>query len=192
VLVLALVALAVLAVPLTGGRLSALASLRWRHAWLLPLALGTQVVVLEVPSLPTTAAAAAHVLTYGLAAAFVVVNRSVRGLWLVAVGAAANGVPIALNGGTLPASPAAMAAAGIEVDGGFTNSGPVEGARLPWLGDVFAVPEPFPLANVFSVGDVLIVAGAVWVLMAATRVRQPAADGAPASGPGRATATIAG
>ena len=29
--------------------------------------------------------------------------------------------------------------------------------RLPWLGDVFAIPRGWPLANVFSIGDVVIV-----------------------------------
>jgi hypothetical protein len=33
----------------------------------------------------------------------------------------------------------------------------VHGARLPWLGDVFAIPKGWPLANVFSIGDVAMV-----------------------------------
>jgi hypothetical protein len=33
--------------------------------------------------------------------------------------------------------------------------------RLAFLGDVFAIPRGWPLANVFSVGDVLIAVGAV-------------------------------
>lgn len=163
-LVVACVLLAIAAVPLTGGRWSRLASVRWRRASLLVLALGMQVVVLEVPGLPGPLAAGAHVLTYVLAGAFVVANRRVPGLWLVAVGAACNGVVIALNGGTLPASPDALAAAGVDTGTAFLNSGPVDGAVLGWLGDVFAVPEPFWLANVFSVGDVLVVAGAAWVV----------------------------
>jgi hypothetical protein len=39
------------------------------------------------------------------------------------------------------------------------NSGVVEHPKLAFLGDVFAVPAQFPLANVFSVGDVLIILG---------------------------------
>ena len=34
--------------------------------------------------------------------------------------------------------------------------------RLGFLGDVFAIPAGFPLANVFSIGDVLIVLGVGW------------------------------
>jgi hypothetical protein len=33
----------------------------------------------------------------------------------------------------------------------------VQGARLAWLGDVFAVPRGWPFANVFSAGDVIVV-----------------------------------
>ena len=40
------------------------------------------------------------------------------------------------------------------------NSAAIADAKLVFLGDVFAVPEPLPLANVFSAGDVCIVVGA--------------------------------
>jgi len=50
--------------------------------------------------------------------------------------------------------------AGIDVDKGeFINSGYIEDPVLPLLGDIFVWPQPFPLANVFSVGDVLVVVG---------------------------------
>lgn len=45
----------------------------------------------------------------------------------------------------------------------FTNSALVTDANLWFLGDVFGVPAWVPAANVFSVGDLLLVAGA-WVL----------------------------
>ncbi len=170
-LIIACALLAIATVPLTGGRLARLAHLRLRGVWLLVLALGAQIVVIEVPGLPTAPSAAVHVATYGLAAAFVAVNRRVTGLWLLALGAACNGAVIALNGGTLPSSEAARRTAGVVVDAGFLNSGPVADPVLGWLGDVFAVPQGVPLANVFSVGDVLVVAGAAWVVHAASRRR---------------------
>jgi hypothetical protein len=40
----------------------------------------------------------------------------------------------------------------------------VEHARLQFLGDVFATPRSWPMANVYSVGDLLIVLG-VFVLL---------------------------
>lgn len=164
-----LVLLGVLSVPLSGGRYARLAELRVRGVWLVLLAVAAQVLVLETAVLPLTAAAAVHVATYGCVGVVLWLNRRVRGLWLLASGAALNGVTIAVNGGTLPASPGALAAAGVEPDGVFVNSGELDGARLWWLGDVFAVPAGVPLANVFSVGDVLVVVGAVWVAHAAAR-----------------------
>lgn len=35
--------------------------------------------------------------------------------------------------------------------------------------DNLAAPAPLPLADAFSIGDVLVLAGACWVLVAATR-----------------------
>ena len=42
----------------------------------------------------------------------------------------------------------------------FSNS-VLAGADAPllFLGDIFVLPRPFPLANVFSIGDVLIAEG---------------------------------
>lgn len=163
VVVWALIAL--LLVPVLGGRLSRLGELRLRHTWLLLLALGLQVLVISVvPRAHAGLLAVVHVGTYVLAAGFVWRNRAVPGLVLLGVGAAANGVTIALNGGVLPASAAALERSGFVVDPGeFTNSGVLPDPVLPWLGDVFWVPASWPLSNVFSIGDVLIVAGLAWL-----------------------------
>ncbi|HZG96514.1 MAG TPA: DUF5317 family protein [Mycobacteriales bacterium] len=34
----------------------------------------------------------------------------------------------------------------------------------PWLGDVFAVPASMPLANVFSIGDIIMAAAAAYAV----------------------------
>ncbi len=169
--VLALMLIA--SVPLLGGDLRRLATLDVRATWVLPLALALQVLVLGVaPDAPRPVAVGTHLVTYLLAAAFIWANRRVAGLVLLAAGAATNGLTIALNGGTLPASESALRRAGlpVEVDG-FTNSGVLDAPRLPWLGDVFAIPAGVPLANVFSIGDVLILAGAAWLLHSTCRRR---------------------
>jgi len=44
------------------------------------------------------------------------------------------------------------------------NSGILADPQLVFLGDVFAVPEPIPLANDFSAGDVCVVIGAALIL----------------------------
>ena len=171
------------------GVASPLLALRWParlllHSWRLPVliwvALVVQVVALEV-AMPQVLAAILHILTYAAAIAFLWCNRTVGGLWGVAAGAASNGFVIALNGGTLPASAAAVRSAGLDGDLAFANSGVIEDPVLPWLGDVFAWPAPMPLSNTFSVGDVLIVVGvfvAAWMGSRRLGVRSPASEAA--------------
>jgi hypothetical protein len=162
--------LLVLAVPLTGGSFRPLGQLTIRAWWLLPLALVLQVLVISVfPGLPTVLAAGVHVATYALAGVFVWLNRAIRGVPLLALGAASNAVTIAVNGGTLPASRWAVRTAGLDEADGFANSAVLRHPHLAWLGDVFAVPEGWPLANVFSVGDVLILAGVAMFVLANSR-----------------------
>ena len=82
---------------------------------------------------------------------------------LTALGAVLNLLAITANGGVMPASPAALAAAGLPADEpGFQSSTAVDDPRLAFLGDVFAIPASWPLSNVFSVGDVLIGVGLAW------------------------------
>lgn len=157
-LVIAGCLLALLTPLLAGRSLGGLLRLRLAGLPLVWAALLVQVVAVEVP-LPHLLAAVTHLASYVLAAAFLWLNRALRGLPVVALGAACNAVTIALNGGTLPASAAAVRRAGIPADENFLNSAVLPHPVLPWLGDVFAWPQPLPLANVFSVGDVLIVLG---------------------------------
>jgi uncharacterized protein DUF5317 len=92
----------------------------------------------------------------------VVANRRLSGLWLIALGATLNLLVIGINGGVMPADPAALERAGLPVvSGEFENSTVLEDPKLAILGDVFAVPEPLPFANVFSIGDVVLLMG--WV-----------------------------
>jgi Family of unknown function (DUF5317) len=166
--------LLLLSVPAAGGRLSALEDVRLRWVWLVVVAFGLQVVLVTlVPEGDTTLHRVAHVTTYGLAGACVVRNLGeLRFLWVVALGGLLNFVAIATNGGVMPASRGALETAGLSVQSGsFANSDLVEGASVWWLGDVFAVPAGWPGANVFSVGDALMVLGALLVLHAATGSR---------------------
>ena len=159
-----LAVLLVLSPLLAGGKLRGYGDVRIRYGWVVALALVAQIVAIEVlPGAARIGLSAVHVATYLAAGAFVWLNRSIPGLWLVALGAASNGVTIALNGGTLPASASALKSAGIDLDSSeFLNSGVLADPRLPWLGDVFAIPAGWPLANVFSIGDLLILCGVAW------------------------------
>jgi hypothetical protein len=168
VLLLAAVLVAALAVRSTGGHLSALAQIRLR---LVPAILGAlciQVVIISVlPEGSPGLHRLAHVLSYVLAAAFLVANRWVRGMWIIALGAALNLVAILANDGVMPASRSALRAAGIATKSqGFANSSAVAHPRLLLLGDRFAVPNPWPLHNVFSIGDLCIAIGVMIAVLA--------------------------
>lgn len=198
-ILVACMAVVTASVPAAGGRLGALAEVRLRHVWILVLALGLQVLIFTVaPDLaPERTMSAIHLGTYGLAGVFLLVNPQLPGLRLMALGGAANLAAIAANGGVMPAREGALRLAGRPVVAeAFVNSGVVEAARLPWLGDVFAVPAGWPFANVFSVGDVLLVVGGFVALHTACGSRlvpagrrgaaqvptSPPAAGAPSSG----------
>jgi hypothetical protein len=158
--------LAVVTVPLAGGDLTRLAEHRFRRPWALAAALAVQIVIISVvPDSNGAVLAAAHVASYGFAILFLLANGSLPGLWLLGAGTGMNLVAIAANGGVMPATRSALVAAGQLSEGGeFVNSGVLEDPKLIFLGDVFALPEPWPLANVFSAGDVCIVVGAALLL----------------------------
>ena len=163
-LILVLAILAILSPVLFGGRLAGLAQIPLRAVWIPVAALLAQVVIIEVvPGASRVVLEGVHLATYLAAGLFVLLNRRVPGLMIIAVGALLNGVTIALNDGTLPASEAAQRLAGIEpTPGEFINSAALPNPVLPLLGDIFAWPAPLPLANVFSLGDVVIVFGAFY------------------------------
>jgi len=162
VILLAAFLLVVAVVPLLRGQLTRLATVELRGT---PLLLGATVVQAVITQLsvdvPRDVTEAAHLASYLLAGAFVWANRQLPWLWLAALGGASNFVVIVVNGGVMPASAEALALAGRSGTGtDFANSALIDSPRLWFLGDVFAVPAAWPLANVFSIGDVVLLVGA--------------------------------
>jgi hypothetical protein len=176
VIVIAAIVLLVLSVPLAGGQLSRLAYTGVRHSWLVLAAFAVQTVVISVaPRALDPIAPEIQLLSYAVAAVWFFLNRRVPGLPLVAVGGGLNFIAIAANGGTMPAGAWATRVAGIvAANGEFANSRLLSHPRLLFLGDVFAVPKGWPFANVFSIGDIVLVVG-VGVLLHTT-CRRPDAD----------------
>ena len=87
-------------------------------------------------------------------------RRTALTMALIVFGGLLNLAAIGANGGVMPAQRDALESAGIIVDSPeFENSAVVDDARLWFLGDIFAVPEGIPFANVFSIGDVILVLG---------------------------------
>jgi MFS family permease len=158
----AVVAVCILTVPLAGGRIAAFGDMRFEKTWLLLGAFGLQFAIFKIwPHNPTALHPVLYLVSYALGAIFLISNRRLPGLWLVGMGAGMNALVIFANGGVMPGAPAAFSAAGLSASPEqFVNSRAVDGARLLFLGDVFAVPQWLPFHNVFSIGDICIVMGA--------------------------------
>lgn len=170
-------------VALSGGKISALLDVRFRNGWMLMAALATQILIMRVVPGATTWHQMAHLASYGLAGGFVYANRSLPHFLTLAAGGAMNLTAIAANGGTMPARAAAVVSAGLQhVAGEFHNSATVADAKLAFLGDVFAIPQSWPLSNTFSAGDVVLVAAAILLVNHVCK----AADRRPARIAGRA------
>jgi hypothetical protein len=178
-----------LAGRLTGGSIEGLARLRFRWVWLAVGGLAFQVLLFDGPLGPALGDLAPAAYVASTAAVFVAVlrNLALPGLWLVALGSASNLLAIVANGGYMPFDPAAAATAGLGAVEGVSNSALVAEPSFLALTDIFALPAWVPLANVYSIGDVLIGAGVGWAIVAAMRA------GAPAAAPGEVEpAVVAG
>ena len=109
--------------------------------------------------------------TYACVLLFLAANRAWPGAKLLLVGTAMNITVIVANGGYMPVTTEALARSG-HLDRVVTRHGReyVLGSkdvvlefsemRLPFLSDVFSLPEPLPFPASFSPGDLLIAAGA--------------------------------
>lgn len=160
---------------LAGGRLGALATLRFRWGAVAVAGLLVQVLLFT----PTGEAVAGNLVPAiylgSTLVVFAAVLRNLRlpGMPLIALGSISNLAAIAANGGSMPASATALVAAGLDTED-HANSVVLPNPALAPLTDIFAIPAGVPFANVFSVGDVLIAAGVV-VLIAVT-MRRPVPD----------------
>ena len=152
----------VLTVPLARGRLSALGSVRLKLVPLIFGALALQLAITTVvPGGSEVLHRVLHLGSYAMVVAFLFANRHITGMAIVAAGTALNLAAIIANGGVMPASRHAMKVAGITPSRDLMNSTAVAHPRLQPLGDILAVPKGWPLHNVYSVGDIVIVIGAV-------------------------------
>jgi len=180
VLLLVLVGLALLLSLVLGGDLRRLGDVQIRLSPLILLSLLLQIVIFTrwwqstVPYRAVTSGLYIVSLLLLLTAGWA--NRRLSGLSILLLGLASNALVIFANGGTMPASLWAMRTAGI-VDSQATfeamrsanSSIAGSGTPLWFLGDILAIPSRFPLANVYSVGDVLITVGGIWFVVAHTR-----------------------
>ncbi len=172
-MLLVIAALALLgSVPLAGGRLSRLVDIQVHGVWAVLLAVAIQVGISNVaPGGSHVLHAGLNVVSYLLDAYFIFANRRLAGVPLVAIGAALNVLAITTNGGVMPANAVALRTAGITARAGFDNSAALAHPHLAFLGDVFPVPGPWPIGNVLSAGDLIILLGALVLLHVTCRSR---------------------
>lgn len=163
---------------LTGGSLNGFSLARFR---LLPLLIFSVIiqVLIFTPILGQTEFVLdnghyIYMATILLTLAVFARNVHIPGLVVILIGAILNGVVIFANGGFMPTRAELLDEAGrlenvqlseesIAAGEKPTHTNSVisdENTRLEFLGDIFALPESFPLSNVYSIGDIFIAVGA--------------------------------
>jgi hypothetical protein len=148
-------------------------------AWLVPVAFLPQWLAFYLPAtrelIPDGLAATALISSQILLLIFAWFNRSQPGFRALGLGLALNLLVIALNRGLMPISPDVVARLAPEAPPSVWQIGhrlgtgkdivlPVTATQLWWLSDRFLLPGWFPYQAAFSLGDVLIAAGALWLL----------------------------
>lgn len=182
------IAIGVIVGFLRGGSLANVVNVRFRALPLLLVALVVQVLIftplLGRFQLIQEIGPYIYIATMIATVATMVMNVPVPGMPIVALGAALNTLVIIVNGGFMPSPESTLRDAGQlkyvpvneteRAEGEYTLSNSKiadDGTNLRFLGDVMAIPEGWPLANVFSVGDVLIGIGGAMVIGRAMHTR---------------------
>lgn len=172
---LSLIALAVLAGYLAGGRLSRFTRLQLRWWPLAPVALAFQGVPLPDGDggIDLTIRMLVFGTSYTLMLLFALKNLRIVGVPVVVIGLILNGLVVTLNGG-MPVSGSALRSSApsdtldrLQDDQAAKHHLMTEDTLLPFLGDVVAIRGP--IRQVISVGDVFVYAGIAWLIVAVMR-----------------------
>jgi hypothetical protein len=164
---------------LQGGSLERLASTRFRAVPLLFLGLALQILFgFWSPSWMTDAPGLAVLIVSNLLVlSWLIVNRSLPGLLIAAVGLLMNLVVVSANG-AMPVSRDAVRAAGgdeLEIsEEGLKHEVLDDDTRLGFLGDII----PLPALGIWSVGDLVLAAGLALLAYRQTRWGELEADAA--------------
>jgi len=165
-----LLALGILAAAVAGADLRRLGDVRLRHGWLILVAFALQLLVFAIPWTSHVLAGTTvtvHVMSYGLLLAFAVANLREPGFAVAALGLASNTLVIFLNHGRMPVALSVWRSTG-KASGAITETGHYNNnvlasahTHLAFLGDVLPLPAAIPFANAFSIGDLLLLVGAI-------------------------------
>lgn len=160
-----------------------------RKPWLVIIAFLPQFFTLYLPAtrtwIPDGLAADGLIISLILLLVFCWFNRGFSGVWLLALGLSCNLLVMVVNGGFMPISPqTASRLIPPEILAALRNGSRFDfkdilllpdRTHLIWLSDLLLPPEGFPYQVAFSPGDVVIAAGAFWLMVT---------QGKPLSNPG--------
>jgi Family of unknown function (DUF5317) len=177
IFLVATIVLAIVVVVATKGSFERLGRLRFRMLWLLFAGLAVQ-IVLEVIDFPKDriedVGFAILLVSYAAILGFCVMNRAVRGMTIIAVGVALNVLVIALNQG-MPTKDDVRERNGREVrvpiEQTVKHRPRDDDTLLPFLGDEITAPG-FPNQQ-FSIGDIVMGFGIVYLCFEGSRVPRP-------------------
>ena len=147
-----------------GGKITALGRLEFRAPAL--FALGVVAALVSSASVPLDMQRGAYALSFWLLAIFVAANLRTPGAIVIAAGLLAQALVVTANGGAMPYLSEAATIAGATIrEGNPLQIALGADSQLPFLADV--IPFPFN-GRAYSVGDLLIAAGIVWLLLSVT------------------------
>jgi hypothetical protein len=160
--------------------LSRIAAIPLRSAWLLLLALALQLPLLREATASIQdlrVQQALFLLSYPLLLVFVWRSRRLGAILIVGLGIACNLAVVVANGGWMPITPEALTrinpgsvAEQWSTGTHYSYSKDIilarEDTRLGALSDALIAPPPFPWPTAFSVGDLVVALGVVFLLLA--------------------------
>jgi len=156
-----------------------LASIPLRYAWLVLIAVVLQIPLLRSPAGPLNGFRLQQVLllvSYLFLFVFLWNNRHIRTIWILGLGISLNLLVILANLGWMPITPQTL----VRINPGsslqdwreeqhYAYSKDLilarENTRLWILSDILVVPPPFPIPVAFSLGDLFIALGILWLMI---------------------------
>ena len=156
-----------------------IAGIPLRYLWLVLAAVILQIPLLRSVTGPVSDFRVQQILfliSFVLLLVFIWINRHLNGVLVIGAGVILNLVVILANAGFMPISPETLLRInpGTELSawqanlhyGGSKDIILGKGDTNLWfLSDIFIIPSPFPFPVAFSVGDIVIAIGIIYLLM---------------------------
>ena len=166
---------------LRGGDFENFGNIHIRWAWVALVALVLQAPLLRLPPDWSYVVRLGFPLVQASVLAVAWINRDLRGMWLIAAGAALNLLVIVANDGLMPVTPEALTQADIIEHPGVVGLGTRvphskdiilgrDDVKLWWLSDIVVLR---PIRTIVSVGDIVITIG-LFLFVQGVMMRQEA------------------